>query len=244
MKRRELTAEEHAEAMRLTSAWLAYKSTNPGTTQAWLASASGLGTQGAVGQYLRGVIPLNLEGLIAICNVIGADPQKISPRLLDKMANYVVTAPEGSSSVITAEDEFSVTIKRVKLKLQAGINKIQSDNCIEVGEPVTYTKDHLQRRGLFAEDLIALEVRGSSMEPNFLEGDIIVINMADKVPKDGKVFAINFNGEAVVKRFKYKNREWFLSSDNPDKKTYHDELCRGSDCCPIGIVIDVRREFF
>ena len=82
MKRRELTSEEQAEAGRLNAAWLRYKAQNVGATQTWLAAESGLGTQGAVGQYLRGVIPLNVEALVAICRVIGANPIDISPRLM------------------------------------------------------------------------------------------------------------------------------------------------------------------
>lgn len=82
MKRRELTAEERGEAERLNAAWLAYKAKHKGATQTWLAAEAGLGTQGAVGQYLLGKIPLNVEALLAICRVIEADPRSISPRLL------------------------------------------------------------------------------------------------------------------------------------------------------------------
>lgn len=81
--RRDLTTEEQAEAQRLYAAWRVFKSENAGATQEWLAAASGLGTQGAVGQYLRGVIPLNIVALIAICRVINADPKTVSPRLTE-----------------------------------------------------------------------------------------------------------------------------------------------------------------
>lgn len=83
MKRRELTTEEVAEAERLYAAWRSFKEDNSGATQEWLAAESGLGTQGAVGQYLRAKIPLNIVALVAICRVIGADPSVISPRLTE-----------------------------------------------------------------------------------------------------------------------------------------------------------------
>jgi hypothetical protein len=83
MKRREPTPEEMAEAERLYAAWRSFKEKNAGATQEWLAAESGLGTQGAVGQYLRAKIPLNIVALVAICRVIGADPHVISPRLTE-----------------------------------------------------------------------------------------------------------------------------------------------------------------
>lgn len=81
MKRRVLNAAEQEEARRLMSAWVAYKQAHHGATQTWLAAEAGLGTQGAVGQYLRGVIPLNIEALLAISRVLDVDPRLISPRL-------------------------------------------------------------------------------------------------------------------------------------------------------------------
>jgi SOS-response transcriptional repressor LexA len=81
-KRRPLTEEEIEEAQRLKRAWDDYKLRHKGATQTWLAQETNIGTQGAVGQYLLGKIPLNLEALFAICAAIGEDPAKISPRLV------------------------------------------------------------------------------------------------------------------------------------------------------------------
>jgi hypothetical protein len=94
MKRRELTTEEKAEAQRLYEAWRSFKAKNAGATQDWLAAESKLGTQGAVGQYLRGVIPLNIVALVAMCRVIGADPKVISPRLTEIVGGIHGTGKE------------------------------------------------------------------------------------------------------------------------------------------------------
>lgn len=81
MKRRELDSEEKAEAERLSAAWANFKAANKGVTQEWLGAETGLGTQGAVGQYLRGVIPLNIEALMAFSRVLEIDPKSVSTRL-------------------------------------------------------------------------------------------------------------------------------------------------------------------
>jgi hypothetical protein len=87
VEKRPLTPEETLEAERLRAAWEKYKNKNDGATQTWLASASGLGSQGAVGQYLRGIIPLNLKALTAICKQIEVDPRSISPRLMENLGS-------------------------------------------------------------------------------------------------------------------------------------------------------------
>lgn len=90
MKRRELTPEEKKEALRLAELWREYKAANKGATQEWLGHETGIGGQSAVGQYLRGIIPLNLEALFAFSRVLRVEPMAISPRLA---ANVSLSQP-------------------------------------------------------------------------------------------------------------------------------------------------------
>lgn len=108
VEKRPLTWEEIAEAERLRAAWLVYKQEHPGVTQEWLGSVSELGSQGLIGQYMRGIIPLNLKALIAICVHIGADPREISPRLTRAFSGELrsklfetISAQSGNSEVGT-----------------------------------------------------------------------------------------------------------------------------------------------
>ena len=81
VKKRPLTDEEKADAVRLKAAWKDFQLENTGATQEWLANVTGLGGQSVIGQYLNGYIQINLKALLSICQVIGADPKKISPSL-------------------------------------------------------------------------------------------------------------------------------------------------------------------
>lgn len=248
MKRRELNDEEKAEAARLSQAWLDYKATHKGVTQEWLGAESGLGTQGAVGQYLRGVIPLNLEALIAICRVIEAVPAKISPRL-GSLLNAAAAGPTDpeldafppgtARRVRVAEDndpEF-LPIPMVKLRLQAGVTGYQTDPDRRGGGTIGMRRTWIERSGLDPARLIAIQVRGESMEPALYEDDIVVINITDKKLIDGEVYAVNYEGESVVKRLSRDAGEWWLTSDNPDKRKYHRKICRGDACIVIGRVV-------
>ena len=40
---------------------------------------------------------------------------------------------------------------------------------------------------------------------------------------DGKVFAINYEGELVIERMKRDGGEWWLAPDNDDKRRYPDK---------------------
>lgn len=269
MNRRPLTPEEQEEARRLTSFWNEYREKNPGSTQSWLALAAGLGTQGAVSQYLRGVIPLNLHALVSICRVIDADPYFVSPRLMNPITG--VRPPPSKPTLATpikvqpavrlqqvrqpaeppepvrvevadTNDPRFTFIPKVRLRLTAGISGYAVEPEYEHDEPsnTAVPTDWIVQRGYSPSSLIAIHVRGESMEPTFYEGDLVVLNTADTRPVDGGVFAINYEGEPVVKRMARDAGEWWLTSDNPDQRKYHRKVCSGDACIIVGRI--VRRE--
>jgi phage repressor protein C with HTH and peptisase S24 domain len=95
----------------------------------------------------------------------------------------------------------------------------------------------IDRTGLNPNALIAIQVKGDSMEPSLYEDDVVVLNTADKRPADGVVFAVNYEGEAVVKRLSRDAGEWWLTSDSPDQRKHHRKICRGEACIIIGRVV-------
>lgn len=240
-----MTPEEEMEAGRLRTAWTLYKAANPGATQTWFAAESGIGTQGVVSQYMRGIIPLNLPALLALCKVIGADPKKISPRLTAALEGVTMDehgeTPTKRVRVVSdqdgANDSRFLQVRTVRLRLQAGINGIALEKAEEDGPPVYMPSDLIKRRGFEPNALIAIKVRGGSMETTLFEGDTVVINTADKTIQDNQVYAVNYEGEDVVKRLVRDNGDWWLTSDNPDQRRYPRKLCRGAGCVVIGKIV-------
>jgi phage repressor protein C with HTH and peptisase S24 domain len=240
--RRDLTPEELLEAGRLRAAWTLYKANNPGATQTWFAAESGLGTQGAVSQYMRGIIPLNLEALLAMCKVIGVKPSEISPRLTASLNGIAgqEKEPAGQLRQVVTDgdgDPRFLKIRTVRLKLQAGVNGIAFDKAEEAGAPVYMPSDIARRRGYRSDDLVAIKVRGDSMQPSLFDGDTVVIHITDRVVKDGQVYAVNYEGEDVVKRLSRDNGDWWLTSDNPDQRLFPKKICRGAACIIIGRIV-------
>lgn len=114
------------------------------------------------------------------------------------------------------EDEHPelVKIQRVRLRLSAGLTGFQTDPDRRSGGIDLVPRRWIERHGYIAERLLAIEVHGESMEPSLYDGDTVVINTADTRPVDGSVYAINHDGEAVVKRLEKEGPLWYLASDN------------------------------
>lgn len=121
-------------------------------------------------------------------------------------------------------DEF-VPVERVNIKISAGISGFRVEHIDGNGPPVFFRRDWIESRRYRADRLIAVKVEGSSMEPGLYPDDLVVINMEDTAPRDGEPFAVNYEGEFVIKRLRRDAGEWFLSSDNQDKRRYPDKKC-------------------
>jgi phage repressor protein C with HTH and peptisase S24 domain len=116
-------------------------------------------------------------------------------------------------------------IRRVRFKLSAGVTGFGVDPIDEVGNPLAFRKDWYERRGFRPKDLLATTVSNGSMEPGLYDGDTVIVNTAQTQPRDGVVFAVNYEGEMVVKRLIRDDGQWWLSSDNPDQRRYPRKVC-------------------
>jgi phage repressor protein C with HTH and peptisase S24 domain len=133
-------------------------------------------------------------------------------------------------------------VRRVKLALSAGISGFSVEMEEESHAPLVFGKYWYQSRGYNPSSLLAVRVKGDSMEPRISDTDTVVINTSDKTPVDGKVFAVNYEGEAVIKRMVRDAGQWWLSSDNPDQIRYARKLCAGDSCIIIGLVVHHQTE--
>jgi phage repressor protein C with HTH and peptisase S24 domain len=74
------------------------------------------------------------------------------------------------------------------------------------------------------------------MEPALWDGDLVVINTADTSPHDGDAFAMNYEGELVIKRLRRDAGEWWATSDNADQRRFAPKRCT-EDVKIIGRVV-------
>jgi len=130
-------------------------------------------------------------------------------------------------------------LKVANIKLSAGVTGFQVELDDQDGGLWEVPTRWLKKRNLNPKHLLAIEIKGESMEPNLVAGDLVIVNTADTTLVNGEVYAVNYEGEPVIKRLIREAGQWYLSSDNPLPK-YTRRLCRGRECIVVGKV--VRRE--
>jgi len=69
------------------------------------------------------------------------------------------------------------------------------------------------------KESFALKVSGSSMNPTANDGDYVIFIQPDNVKNGDMVIVNNEWGESFLKRYRVKNGEELLSSDNPEYPT-------------------------
>jgi phage repressor protein C with HTH and peptisase S24 domain len=135
-----------------------------------------------------------------------------------------------------------VSVRKVKLRLQGGISGFAVEPEEDGGTPIFFRAEWMRERGYKPYALLALKVRGHSMEPSLFPDDMVVINTAESEPKDGEVFAVNYEGEPVIKRLVREGGEWWLASDNPDKTRYPNKRWRDKESFLVGRVVHKQSE--
>lgn len=136
-----------------------------------------------------------------------------------------------------ADDPGLTQIMKVKFKVQAGMTGFQVEPEHHDGDTIGVPTEWIRSERFVMQDLKAIVVRGESMEPALFDGDVIVVNTADKSLVDGTVYAVNYEGEVVVKRMVRDAGMWWLTSDNSDQRKYHRKSCKGAECIIIGKVV-------
>lgn len=102
------------------------------------------------------------------------------------------------SNTPLGEDEVAVPFLS-NVKLSAG-NGFICDEEIDKGFRLRFAKSTLRRYGVDPKNAVCVGVYGDSMEPVLPDGSTVGINRGDKNLVDGKIFAINHNGELFIKK--------------------------------------------
>ncbi|EGQ3351190.1 helix-turn-helix domain-containing protein [Staphylococcus pseudintermedius] len=108
-------------------------------------------------------------------------------------------------------DTLPVTAIPVVAKISAGLPIYTEENIIEY----TYIPSQMTKGG---KELFGLKVSGDSMDKEFREGDVVVVEK-DSVVENGQIGVVNVNGyNATVKRIRYNEDKIILlpESNNSD----------------------------
>lgn len=150
-------------------------------------------------------------------------------------------AAAGKTAIVLIGNPDYPAIRRVRFKLSAGASGFAVDYTDDDDLPIVFRKEWFVSNGYKPEKLFAVRISSASMQPGLWENDTVVVNTDDTTPKDGEVFAANFEGELVVKRLVRDESRWWLKSDNPDQTRFPRKACT-DDVFLIGRVVHKQSE--
>lgn len=244
-----LTTEQLAEAAKVKDLFANWQRARKaaGEPASQEAASEILGfNQSALSQYLNGRIPLNIDAAAKFAKLIGCAVADFSPSLASQAEQYALTATSsevpakvpyvGRASAVSLEapKDGTIPIKAVTLRLQAGFPGFDADQDFEDGGTIDMPRKFIEERDLVPQCLLAIKVKGESMEPLFFDGDSVVINIADTKWVDQGVFALNYDGAPVIKRLAYEDGDWWMTSENPRFKR---QRCRQGETIVVGRVV-------
>lgn len=156
------------------------------------------------------------------------------------------TAPSGSNLklVDAAEKESEpfpsekyALIPRYEAKISAGDGYHNGDH-VEISKTHAFRIDWIKKNGWREEDLCVVEASGHSMEPKISDGDVLLVNMAEKEFESGRVYMILFPGEGLRAKRVHRMADGRIkiSSDNPDKAQFPEEYYSPEEATHLNIV--------
>lgn len=151
---------------------------------------------------------------------------------------FITSTPSMNDSgmgVRVGDGPATIPIRAVKLRLQAGVSGFVAEPDMEIDHGYFQVpKEVIEQLNLNPEDLIVTTVRGRSMEPMMFEDDKVLVDTSKRRPKDNECFAVNWNGEPIVKCLIKKSDHWCLYSFNRKFETID---VRSGQCSIIGMVV-------
>lgn len=107
-------------------------------------------------------------------------------------------------------------VPRVEVSLSAGNGALVDHE--QPLPPLAFRRDWLQRKGVTSRaSLRVCSVKGRSMEPALMDGDVVLIDLGQTSIQDGEIYAIRYGDEIKIKRlFKTLDGGIKLHSDNAE----------------------------
>ena len=197
----------------------------------------GKGSQGLISQIINGTNS-GSKYIVQLATVLKTSANE----LLYGQSAHAKLSKDAAHEIDLENNEAFPAVKKVKIRVSAGITGFGVEPVTGDDSLIVFRSDWYQSRKLKPENLLALKVYGTSMEPNLYDGDVVVMNRADTELTDGDVFVFNLDGEVVIKRAVRDQGQWWLDSDNQDKTRFTRKACPEGICITIGRVIHRQTE--
>jgi len=110
----------------------------------------------------------------------------------------------------------TIAVRAVKLRLRAGIAGFEVEPEMFGANSIPVPAAVVHDLGADSMRLLALQVADRGLEPLIFEDDWVVIDTGDTAKRNREVYAVNWDGEAVVAQLIQRGGQWYLNFLNPD----------------------------
>lgn len=212
---RQLEQWQRDDARRLRALWSARPL--PKLSQAAFGSQFNIGSQGMVWQYLNGHRALNPRAAAGFALGLKCQVSDLSPRLAREIGKLSDQEKAGALANFTLIDRY-----RDAHHAAGHGNGIDEDGEVD---KVAFLGEWLRAKGWHAKSLRAAPAKGRSMEPRIQDGDLLLIDTADKVVRNGSIYAIrDSTGRRVKRLFIGTDGSLHIRSDNPAPEFFPDTV--------------------
>lgn len=111
------------------------------------------------------------------------------------------------------------------LDVELGAGSTEVPDVVETKDYLQYPSGFFRDLGINPDAIRAVVVRGESMAPDLHDGDRVWIDVTDRQPQPGRIYAIYspFAGMQVKRLQRRMDGTLVIQSSNPDKAIYPDE---------------------
>jgi phage repressor protein C with HTH and peptisase S24 domain len=179
-------------------------------------------------RFMRGVEPpLTVENVAEACGVsVQAvykwfDTGKVARKHLPVLAELLnlqmnaLFSDDSAAENSTLADKYEFVTRVRGAVLSAGKGKTVWEH-EEIDNSHAFTRAWLQRKHLSPKNCRIITVDGDSMAPELRSGYVVLIDTADRDVRSGKIYALIYDGETLIKRlFRLPDGSLEIRSDNP-----------------------------
>lgn len=197
-------------------------------------------TRSAVASWERGDTRPDQDKLPALARLLKTSTAYLltGEKQHDRAGLYVpflsaMEAPEDIDLPNPTEDEFSM-VPQLDIAAACGDGKYVDHVVVKGG--LAFKRSSLRDFGVPEHAARIIYASGGSMSPQIQDGCVVLLNTADRTPKEGKIFAIcTPDGGLVLKRLIWDYhptmgaQTWIMRSDNPDKSAHPDKILPPDD---------------
>ena len=194
--------------------------------QRWLSKKTGVSTA-AVSKWFDGsTSSLKSDTLMATAKALECTPEWLNGTSSLRTSTTIKVRPIRVWDNGDPLEDDEVEVPMLDIKLSAGSGRLQWE-VSESGIYNRFRKSWCTSHGYNPEKLTTMQVDGESMSDVLPDGASVTINTADISIKNGKIYAIDYLGQFMIKQlFVLPDGGVKIISKNPDKDTYPDIVIR------------------